>query len=92
MCLQYCNTLNILNSTDNRAIPTRDEVTLSLTIIMLLWRNGADPMMSYKLGEKDIFPADVDNNCPIVTLLLSEYSFDNAAKLMYYEKEKKIPL
>jgi len=51
---------------------------------MLLWRNGADPMMSYKLGEKNIFPADVDNNCPIVTLLLSEYSFNNATKLMYY--------
>ena len=52
----------------------KDTVTLSLTIIMLLWRNGADPMVSYKLGEKDIFPVNVENNCPIVTLLLSKYS------------------
>ena len=35
---------------------TNDKVTLTLTIIMLLWRNGADPMISYKLGEKDIYP------------------------------------
>ena len=30
-------------------------------------------MNSYKLGENDIYPVDVDNNCPIVTLLLSKY-------------------
>jgi len=62
----------------------QDEVTLSLTIIMLLWRNGADPVVSYKLGEKDVFPVDVNNNCPIVTLLLSKYSFsDNPTKLIH---------
>ena len=40
---------------------------------MLLWRNGADPMISYKLGEKKIFPVDVEINCPIITLLLSKH-------------------
>ena len=49
-----------------------DMVTHSLAIIMLLWKNGANPLISYKLGEKNVFPANVENDCPIISLLFSK--------------------
>ena len=58
---------------------------------MLLWRNGADPTNSYKLGEKDVFPVDVENNCPIVTLLLSKYSFTEFFFMQAYCKYSVCP-
>ena len=79
--LQFHNSLNIKNSeeTNDKSV-IRDEVTLTLTIIMLLWRNGADPKTSYKLGEKQ-FPVNVDINCSIVALLLSKFLRKNIRRI-----------
>ncbi|XP_065917144.1 leucine-rich repeat serine/threonine-protein kinase 1-like isoform X2 [Dysidea avara] len=54
----------------NRQITAQDKVTLCIDIIILLWKNGANPLTSCRIEGRDVSPADIKSDRSVVALLL----------------------